>query len=378
LQLCGKFNPARNAAVSTGSFVSAAKRSPVGTILICGIVGLTPWRECGAGLTVQRVGSRMLESMNEAVATTTARGAQRASCLIVGCGYVGARLARLMKTQGRPVLAIVRSGPSETSLEQSAIHALRLDFDAVNEPALQESLATAAQDSALVYLVPPPAGGTTDPRLEAFLRQLGDAIPSVFVYVSTTGVYGDTGGAVVDEQAPLVPGSDRARRRVAAEALATAWCAGRGVRCVIMRAPGIYGPFRLPLERLQRGEPALRQEDSGPGNRIHVDDLVNGLVTAIDKETARGPYNVVDGDHSSTTVYLQETAAAAGLPPPPLVSFAEARARIAPGMLAFLAESRLVSNRRLLDELGLRLTYPTVQAGVRASLAEMRLEGARP
>jgi nucleoside-diphosphate-sugar epimerase len=312
------------------------------------------------------------------VATTGGRSAQGASCLIVGCGYVGARLARLMKARGRPVLAIVRSGPSETSLEQSGIHALRLDFDAANEPALQESLAAAAQGSAVVYLVPPPHEGTADPRLEAFLRQLGDAIPAVFVYVSTTGVYGDTGGAAVDEQAPLAPGSDRARRRVAAEALATAWCAARGVRCVILRAPGIYGPFRLPLDRLQRGEPALRQEDSGPGNRIHVDDLVNSVVAAIGNAAARGPYNVVDGDHSSTTVYLQETAAAAGLPPPRLVSFAEAGARIAPGMLAFLRESRLVSNRRMLEELGVQLTYPTVQAGVRASLAEMRLERATP
>ncbi len=200
-------------------------------------------------------------------------------------------------------------------------------------------------------------------------------MPSVFVYVSTTGVYGDTGGAAVDERAPLAAATDRARRRVAAESAATAWCAARGVRCVIMRAPGIYGPHRLPLARLQRGEPALRSEDSGPGNRIHVVDLVSTVLAAIDHPGARGPYNVVDGDHSSTTVYLQETAAAAGLPAPRLVSMADARAQLEPGMLAFLVESRRVSNRRMLDELGVRLTYPTVQSGIRASLAEMRMEG---
>jgi len=288
---------------------------------------------------------------------------------------VGTRLARQLAAQIRPTLAFVRSGPSETGLQQAGIHTMRLDLDSISEPVLQESVAAAAQASAIVYLVPPPDQGTTDTRLESFLRQLGDALPAVFVYVSTTGVYGDTSGATVDEQAPLIPGTDRARRRVAAEGAATAWCTARGVRCVIMRAPGIYGPHRLPLARLQRGEPALCSEDAGPGNRIHVDDLVSSLIAAIDNETARGPYNVVDGDHSSTTVYLQTTAAAAGLPPPRLVSLAEARAHIAPGMLAFLADSRRVSNQRMLDELGVRITYPTVQAGVQASLAEMRLEG---
>jgi nucleoside-diphosphate-sugar epimerase len=296
------------------------------------------------------------------------------SCLIVGCGYVGARLARQQAAQ-RPTLAVVRSGPSESNLQAAGIHTMRVDFDKASEPALQESLAAAAAGSAIVYLVPPPDRGATDPRLEAFLAQLGDALPAVVVYVSTTGVYGDTGGAEVDETAALAPGTDRARRRVAAESTVTAWCTARGVRCVILRAPGIYGPHRLPLERLQRGEPALRLEDCGPGNRIHVDDLVACIVAVIGNAAARGPYNVVDGDHSSTTACLQETAAAAGLPAPRLVGLEEARNLIAPGMLAFLAESRRVSNRRMLDELGLQLTYPNMQTGIRASIAEMRMEG---
>jgi nucleoside-diphosphate-sugar epimerase len=196
----------------------------------------------------------------------------------------------------------------------------------------------------------------------------------VLVYVSTTGVYGDTGGATVDERSPLVPGNDRARRRVAAEAAATAWCAARGVRCVVLRVPGIYGPHRLPLERLERGEPAIRPEEAGPGNRIHVDDLVASIVAAIDQPAAQGAYNVTDGDHSSTTDYLQATALAAGLPAPALVSKAEAAARISPGMLAFLLESRRVDNRRLREDLGVRLTYPDMRGGIRASLAEMRME----
>jgi nucleoside-diphosphate-sugar epimerase len=298
------------------------------------------------------------------------------SCLVVGCGYVGTRFARHAAGR-RPVLAIVRTGPSATDLETAGINTMRLDLDDTH-PVLQPSLATAAQGAAVVYLVPPPDHGTSDPRLERFLLQLGDAVPAVLAYVSTTGVYGDTGGALVDEHAPLVPGNDRARRRVAAESVAQAWCAARGVRCVILRVPGIYGPHRLPLERLERGEPALRPEDAGPGNRIHVDDLAASIAAAIDNPAAQGAYNVTDGDPASTTAFLQETAAAAGLPAPRLVAKSEAARHISPGMLAFLLESRRVDNRRLLDELGVRLRYPRSQAGILASLAEMRMEEARP
>lgn len=298
------------------------------------------------------------------------------SCLVVGCGYVGTRFARHVAGR-RPVLAIVRTGPSATDLASTGINTMRLDLDDTH-PVLQPSLATAAAGAAVVYLVPPPGHGTGDPRLERFLVQLGDAVPAVLVYVSTTGVYGDTGGALVDERAPLAPGNDRSRRRVAAESVAQAWCAARGVRCVILRVPGIYGPHRLPLDRLERGEPALRPEDAGPGNRIHVDDLAASIAAAIDQPTAQGAYNVTDGDPTSTTAFLQETAAAAGLPPPRLVAKSEAPRHISPGMLGFLLESRRVDNRRLTEELGVRLRYPRAQAGILASLAEMRMEEARP
>jgi len=295
----------------------------------------------------------------------------RLSCLIVGCGYVGSRLARRESVQ-RPLLALVRSGRSETDLHSAGVRTLRVDLDAAPDPAQQAALAAAADHSAVVYLAPPPGSGTTDPRLAAFLAQIEGATPTVFVYISTTGVYGDAGGALVDEFTPIAPSNDRSRRRVAAESTAQAWCAARRVRCVILRVPGIYGPDRLPLERLQRREPALREADAGPGNRIHVDDLVAAIVAAMDRLSAQGVYNVTDGDHASTTAYLQLTAAVAGIEPPALISKAEALAKIPAGMLSFLLESRRVDNRRMLAELGLQLQYPTLQSGVLASYAEMR------
>ena len=293
------------------------------------------------------------------------------SCLIVGCGYVGSRLAR-RESARRPVLACVRSAKSATDLSSAGVRTVRIDLDAVPDSTLQPALAAAAERAAVVYLAPPPDTGTTDPRLESLLAQIEGATPAVFVYISTTGVYGDAGGALVDECTPVAPSNDRSRRRVAAENTARAWCAARGVRCVTLRVPGIYGPNRLPLERLQRREPALREEDAGPGNRIHVDDLVAAIVAAVDHPSAQGVFNVTDGDYASTTAYLQLTAAAAGIAPPALISKAAAREKIPAGMLSFLLESRRVDNRRMLQELGLQLQYPTLQSGVLASLAEMR------
>jgi nucleoside-diphosphate-sugar epimerase len=141
---------------------------------------------------------------------------------------------------------------------------------------------------------------------------------------------------------------------------------------VILRVPGIYGPDRLPLERLRRREPALCEADAGPGNRIHVDDLVAAIVAAVDRPSARGVFNVTDGDYSSTTAYLQLTAMVAGIQPPPLISKAAAQEQIPAGMLSFLLESRRVDNHRMLADLGLQLRYPTLQSGVLASFAEMR------
>jgi nucleoside-diphosphate-sugar epimerase len=293
------------------------------------------------------------------------------SCLIVGCGYVGSRLARRESTR-RPLLALVRSGRNATDLQSVGVQSLRMDLDAAPDPLLQPALAAAARQASVVYLAPPPDSGTTDPRLASFLARIEGVTPAVFIYISTTGVYGDAAGALVDESTPVAPSNDRSRRRVAAEGAARAWCAARGVRCVILRVPGIYGPDRLPLERLRRREPALREEDAGPGNRIHVDDLVTAIVAAIDRQSAQGVFNVTDGDPASTTAYLQLTAAVAGIEPPELIGKAEALARIPAGMLSFLLESRRVDNRRMLSGLGVQLQYPTLQSGVLASFAEMR------
>jgi len=290
-----------------------------------------------------------------------------ATWLIAGCGYTGVRLARRRVGEG-PLLALVRRTASAENLLRQGIPALAVDFD-------QEAPGTPWQPppdlGALVYLAPPSGKGTEELRLARFLRALGPARPKAFVYISTTGVYGDTGGSPVDEDSPTAPREDPSRQRLDAERRVTQWCLDRAVRCVVFRVPAIYGPHRLPLDRLRWGEPVLRAEDSGPGNRIHVDDLVGACVAALERPV-RGVFNLTDGLPESMAAFTTRVASLAGLPAPPEVTWAEAQEILSPGLLSFLRESRLVTSRRA-EELGWTPRYGNPGAGILASLAEMGL-----
>lgn len=293
------------------------------------------------------------------------RGADvKGTCLIAGCGYVGTRLAQRRLGAG-PVLALVRRSAAAEALRGQGVPAVVVDFDQEAPP-----FVSPPDLAAVVYLAPPSGAGMEDLRLARFLEALGPARPPVFLYLSTTGVYGDAGGAAVDEDSPVAPREARSKQRWDAERQVTAWCGARGVRPVILRVPAIYGPFRLPLDRLQRGEPVLRDEDSGSGNRIHVDDLVGACVAALD-HPASGAFNVTDGAPESMAAFTARVADLAGLPAPRRVSWSEAQSLLSPGLLAFLRESRRVTSRRVQD-LGWTPKYGNPGDGIRASLVEMR------
>ena len=283
--------------------------------------------------------------------------------LIIGCGYVGRRLAVRLAAR-YAVTALVRSNDSVAALASRGIKAVALDLDRVRAGA---SIPERLDQEAIVYLAPPPSQGESDLRLDRFL-QLAIVPPKTFVYMSTTGVYGDAGGGFVDESTPVMPLTDRARRRVSAEEMTRVWCHERRVRRVVLRVPGIYGPERLPLERLRKSEPVVRPEDAGITNRIHVDDLVTACEAAIENKEARGVYNVTDGNSISSTSFSDMVAQLSGLPQPPRVSMEEAQLTFSPERLSFLNESRRVGNDRMLKHLGVKLRYADLEAGIRASL----------
>ena len=285
--------------------------------------------------------------------------------LIVGCGYVGQRLAQRLAGI-YDITAIVRSAESAATLNETGIRTVALDLDRVRLGAL---IPEKLEQAAIFYLAPPPRAGESDLRLDRFL-QLATVPPRVFVYMSTTGVYGDTEGAVVDESKPVQPLTERARRRVSAEEMTRVWCTERRVRRVVLRVPGIYGPGRLPIDRLRRREPMLHIEDAGISNRIHVTDLVEVCAVAALNPEARGVYNVTDGSSCSSTEFMDSVAALTGLPPAPRVSMDEAQLTFSPERLSFLNESRRVSNERMLKHLGVKLKFRDMEEGIRQSLLE--------
>jgi nucleoside-diphosphate-sugar epimerase len=288
----------------------------------------------------------------------------RPHVLIAGCGYVGQRLAARLRDRFE-VAALVRTPEKASALAHQGIKAIVIDLDRVRAGA---SIPERLDQEAIVYLAPPPSVGESDLRLDRFLH-LAFVPPKSFVYMSTTGVYGDTDGGFVDESTPVQPRTERARRRVSAEEMTRVWCTERRVRRVVLRVPGIYGPGRLPLERLKQREPVVCPEDAGISNRIHVDDLVTACELAVVNKEARGVYNVTDGNSISSTAFVDAVAKIAGLPPPPRVSMEEAQLTFSPERLSFLNESRRVGNERMLKHLGVTLKYADYEAGIRASLA---------
>jgi nucleoside-diphosphate-sugar epimerase len=276
--------------------------------------------------------------------------------LVVGPGYTGNRV--LERLPG--ALAAGRSLPGDQFLD--------LDDDGG-----ANCLLGLPADYSVIYPVPPAADAPGDPRLRRFLNLL-PCDPARIVYLSTTGVYGNRNGALVDETAGANPESGQAERRLDAETLLLDWCTTRDTDAMILRVPGIYGPGRLGTDSLRAATPVLREEDASPGNRIHVDDLVSCCIAALAADVPAGIYNVGDGDARTTTWFMNEVARQAGLPPPPTVTRDEAEATFSPMRLSFLRESRIVDTRKMREVLGVVPEYTNPADGIAASLKEERLE----
>jgi len=287
--------------------------------------------------------------------------------VIIGCGDVGVRVARLVQGRGGQVAALARSDAAAARLRGYGIDPVPGDLD---ELASLASLPVAGK--LVFYLAPPPGGGPLDTRMRNFCTALDrERAPARVVYVSTSGVYGDCGGAWVTEETPVNPQTSRARRRLDAESVLLEWAKPRGVAVVILRVTGIYGPGRLPLARLQQGHPVLCEAESPPTNRIHADDLALVCVAAAEKGEDGEVFNVSDGHPGTMTQYFNAVADLLGLPRPPQVTMDEAREVMTPLMLSYLTETRRMDNRRMLERLGITLRYPDLESGLENAVAQL-------
>jgi nucleoside-diphosphate-sugar epimerase len=285
--------------------------------------------------------------------------------LVVGCGDVGLRAVAALR--GRVTLYALTPSPSRvTALRQAGVKPLAGDLD---DPGSLKRLAGLA--TRVLHLAPPPSVESgawwRDARTLALARTLRlRSLPASFVYGSTSGVYGDCGGARIDETRAVRPATPRAHRRADAER-SVRWLGRAGVAARILRIPGIYASDRkggTPRERLERGTPVLCAEDDVYTNHSHADDLARICAAALWRGGPQRVFHASDDSEIKMGDYVDLAARLYGLALPPRISRAQAQAELAPSLLSFMGESRRLGNRRLKRELRVRLRYPTVEAGL--------------
>jgi len=272
--------------------------------------------------------------------------------LIVGCGKVGLGIVARLNRRFR-VFATTTSHEHCQPLRGAGAIPLMLDLDGAS-PGRIEGLA-----ARVICLVPPGSEGQTDKRIARLLRLLRRP-PARLIYMSTTGVYGDRRGAMVDESAQPAPITERARRRVDAERHARA----RPWQGCVLRVPGIYGPGRLPIERLRRAIPAPLAADDVLTNHIHIDDLARICIASLFRGAPRRVYNAVDDSCLYLGEYLDMVADRFGMPRAPRLPREALRQAVTPMQFSFFEESRRLGNRRLKNELRVRLQFPTARDGL--------------
>lgn len=292
--------------------------------------------------------------------------------MISGCGDIGKRVAKKWRQQkgtsveNFDVYGLVRSDSSRAELEALDIIPVIADLD---KP---KSLTVLPTEGAIIFhLAPPPSNATdgdniTDPRMKALLAACeANGLPEKIILLSTTAVYGDCNGEWIDETAKVNPQTDRGRRRLDAEESLRHWAEEHDISYSIIRVSGIYGPGRLPVERIKKGLPILREDQSPFSNRIHQDDLAMVCVAAAQRAPSGSIYNACDGSPSTMSHYFKSIANALDLPQPPEIDREQAQKKLSAGMLSYLKESRRIANKKLIEELQLTLQYPDLEAGLK-------------
>ena len=280
-----------------------------------------------------------------------------------GLGYTAGFLARALQGEGWRVGGTSRDAASLKRLaaEGFAMHPL-----APGRPLADAGAALAGVTHILVSAPPDDSG---DPVLAAHAADLAALRGLQWLgYLSTTGVYGDRGGAWVDETDALLPTGERGRRRVAAEAQWLALARAPGLPVHIFRLAGIYGPGRSALDTVRQGRAQRIDKPGQVFSRIHVADIVQVLRASMARPRPGAIYNVCDDDPAPPEAVIAHACELLGMTPPPLIPFD--KAKLSPMALSFYDDNKRVSNRRMKEELGVRLRYPSYRDGLQALLDE--------
>ena len=291
---------------------------------------------------------------------TTAHG-KRLFCF--GYGFSASALGALLGPAGWSLAGTCRTPEGSRALVSAGVDALPFS----REAPLSDPARSLAGTTHILLSIPPDAEG--DPALDRHGTDISAIEGLEWIgYLSTTGVYGDTGGAWVDESAPLAPTGARGKRRLEAEGGWLALGEDHGLAAHVFRLAGIYGPGRNALAAVKRGTAKRIAKPGQVFSRIHVADIAQALAASIARPRAGAIYNVCDDEPAPAADVVAHACALLGVAPPPLTPLEDAD--LSPMARSFYADSRRVSNDRIKEELGVTLHYPNYRAGLAALLIE--------
>ena len=275
--------------------------------------------------------------------------------LIIGCGDIALRTLPLLQSRYR-LYALVRDPAKAGVLRKLGVTPIVGDLDDRRSLTKVAGLA-----DVVLHFAPPERQGHIDRRTRNLLSALSTRLlPTHFIYISTSGVYGDCDGDIVSETRPVNPQSDRARLRVNAERQIRSWATRNHVNANILRVPGIIAEDRLPVDRIKAGTCAIVASEDGYSNHIHADDLARIVIAALRYAKPNRVYHTVDDDEMKMGDYFDVVADAFKLQRPPRLPRAEVQRTVSPMMWSFMNESRRLTNLRMKQELKVKLLHPNV------------------
>lgn len=281
-----------------------------------------------------------------------------------GFGYSARALAKRCLARGWSVAGTARSPEKAEAMRALGVES----FVFADGRPLEDFAVTLDGATHLLISAPPDRAG--DPVLNAHGKDIAALKNLAWVgYLSTTGVYGDTGGRAVDESSLLAPTSARSRQRAGAEAAWLRLHRDSGVPVHVFRLAGIYGPGRSALDQVRNGSARRIDRPDHLFSRIHVDDIAGVLDASIARPNPGAVYNVCDDEPAAPADVTAEACRLLGVAPPPLVPFDEAAKDMSEMAKSFWRDSRRVANDRIKRDLGATLLYPDYRAGLKAVLA---------
>ena len=284
-----------------------------------------------------------------------------------GLGYSACMLARVLRAEGWHIAGTTQGSARVEALRREGFDVFEFDR---GKP-IADAAAALAGSTHLLSTVPPDRFG--DAVLDHHAADIGRIEGLVWAgYLSTTGVYGDTGGEKVVESAPLRASTARSRRRIAAENRWSTMWRESGVPVHVFRLAGIYGPGRSAFDQIAAGRAKRVHRPGYLFSRVHVADIVNVLTASMRHPNPGAVYNVCDDEPAAQADVVAYACELLGIDPPPLVSFDEARDRLSPMARSFWSDNRRVDNSRIKRELNVRLRYPDYRRGLEAILAAER------